>query len=218
MSGTSVYTHITKIPKNSSEFFKEEISKLSLPNPYSYDIYISNISVTVDTTSLWNIRTINTIQSSGFGNLNINPGYYKIETLQTILIDYFTITDNSTTAKVSMNLSKAPCIKKIFFIESDSIEAGTVINKRYDISGGLSVIRVFSDIVKSDHNHNSLVDIPIYVSQGLDNTLTLSNLCIPINTGYNTKYITFWLRNIYNEIIVLNSDLFISWTITCIPK
>ena len=122
MSGTSVYTHITKIPKNSSEFFKEEISKLSLPNPYSYDIYISNISVTVDTTSLWNIRTINTIQSSGFSNLNINPGYYKIETLQTILIDYFTISDNSTTAKVSMNLSKAPCIKKIFFIESDSLK------------------------------------------------------------------------------------------------
>ena len=80
------------------------------------------------------------------------------------------------------------------------------------------MLKSFSDIVKSDHNHNSLVDIPIYVSQGLDNTLTLSNLCIPINTGYNTKYITFWLRNIYNEIIVLNSDLFISWTITCIPK
>ena len=87
----SVYTHITKIPRNQTEYFSETINQLSLPSPYTHDIYISQISVTIDTTSLYNIREVNTI-----GGLTINPGYYKIDTLRSILNGILEISDIST--------------------------------------------------------------------------------------------------------------------------
>lgn len=209
----SVYTHITKIPRNQTEYFSETINQLSLPSPYTHDIYISQISVTIDTTSLYNIREVNTIRG-----LTINPGYYKIDTLRSILNGILEISDISTKVLQTTDFSNAPSIKRIFFIETNIVEANTIINRRYDISGGYSVIRVYSNMVDTNYNRNSLVDIPIYCTIGLDNTLNLTNLAIPINLPYNCKYITFWLRDIYDNPIILNSDVYISFSITCIKK
>lgn len=209
----SVYTHITKIPRNQTDYFSETINQLSLPSNYTHDIFISGLSVTIDTTSLYNIREENNVSG-----IILRPGYYKIDSLRSILEGILEINETHTKILINADFTDAPSIKRIFFIENNIVDSGTIINKRYDISGGFSVLRIYSSMVDTTYNKNSLIDVPIYCSIGLDNTLNLTNLAIPVNIPYNCKYISFWVRDLYDNPVALNSDIFISWTITCLKK
>ena len=79
-----------------------------------------------------------------------------------------------------------------------------------DITGGLNIIKIYSNIVKDYKVTTSLIDVPIYVSMGLDNVLSRNNLGIPIFIPNNTTHLKFYLTDIYDEIITLNQPVYIN--------
>ncbi len=168
---------------------------------------INNIVCSIDTTSLYNIRETNTI-----GDVVIHHGYYPISKLSTLLSNYFTITDSSVTVKQDVDLSQAPSIQKILFHTNNlqRVVKNYTINIAPDESGGLSVIKIFSNIVKDYKVTTSLIDIPIYVSIGLDNVISRNNLNIPCYIPNNTTMIKFYMTDIYDDIISLSQPVYLN--------
>ena len=71
------------IPRD-TKYHKQSIDKIVIDQYNVIETYIDNITVSIDTTSLYNIRETNTIN-----DLVIEPGYYKIDKLTDMLKNYF---------------------------------------------------------------------------------------------------------------------------------
>ncbi len=169
---------------------------------------INNIVCSIDTTSLYNIRETNKIGT----DVIIYPGYYSVSKLSTLLSNYFTITDHSVTALQDVDLSQAPSLQKILFHTNNlqRVVKNYTINIAPDESGGLSVIKIYSNIVKDYKVTTSLIDIPIYVSIGLDNVISRNNLNIPCYIPNNTTMIKFYMTDIYDDIINLSQPVYLN--------
>ena len=61
------------IPRD-TKYHKQKIDKIVIDQSQVIETYIDNITVSIDTTALYNIRETNTIN-----DLIIEPGYYKID-------------------------------------------------------------------------------------------------------------------------------------------
>jgi len=195
---------LVTIPRN-SEIYYQEFDPINIDTGGNQ--VINNIVCSIDTTSLYNIREVNKI-----GDVTINPGYYPISKLSNLLSNYFTITDSSVTTKQSVDLSNAPSLQKILFHSNNiqRVENGYTINISPDESGGLSIIKIYSNIVKDYKVTTSLIDIPIYVSMGLDNVISRNNLNIPCYISNNTTLIKFYMTDIYDDIISLSQPVYLN--------
>ena len=92
-------------------------------------------------------------------------------------------------------------------------------NEPYDITNGLSVIRVYSSINAQTFGLNSpLIDNLIHVSMGLNNMITWDNLSIDVIEQPNLAYIDWMLTDANDKPISLNSNVYISFTISCYAK
>ena len=96
---------------------------------------------------------------------------------------------------------------------------GTVATEPYDITNGMSVIRVYSSINAQTFGLKSpLIDNLIHVSMGLNNMITWDNLSIDVIEQSNLDYIDWVLTDANDNPISLNSNVYISFTISCYTK
>ena len=199
------------IPRD-TKYHKQKIDKIVIDQSNVVETYIDNITVSIDTTSLYNIRETNTIN-----DLVIEPGYYKIDKLTDILKNYFLINDSSVTALQDVDLAFAPCLKKILFHTNDPnfqiVPTGYSINLRPDELAGMSIIKIYTNIVKQTLVNTSLIDVPIYVSIGLDNTIMRNNVHIPVVLNSNQNTIDFYMINLYDEVISLSQPIYVNMSV-----
>ena len=144
----SVINHNTVIPKN-NERYHETFNTVIMPRDLVYKI--TSITCKIDTTSLWNVRSLNVVKVqmlSGFEMVyNVGPGYYSITELCRAIADSIQVDDvnraylNSDVA-TAVDLSGAPDYTSILKLEG-VVEAGMVATEHYDITNGMSVIRVY---------------------------------------------------------------------------
>ena len=194
------------IPRN-TEVHYQEIENSNMDVSANSNQIVDNIVVSIDTTSLYNIRETNTI-----GDVVLKAGYYPLSKLKTLLAAYFTISDTNVTALQNVDLSKARCVTRILFHSNDlvSVEKDYVSNIAPDITGGLSMIKIYSNIVKDYKISTSLIDVPIYVSMGLDNVISRNNLNIPVYIPNNTNLLKFYMTDIYDNLIQLSQPVYIN--------
>jgi len=210
------YSILCNIPRD-TQFHNQEIDQFSIDLTNVTEQYISNITCSIDTTSLYNIRETNIIYTPNTTTelIKLEPGYYNESNLRTYLSNVFTITDSAVTCIQDADISHAKCLKKILYHTINSNDYNIIHQSDYydcaaDYTAGLSIIKVYSNIVKEVVANTSLIDIPIYVSNGLDNIITRNNLYIPINITANTRTIELHLENVYNEVISLNQPTYIN--------
>ena len=199
------------IPRD-TKYHKQSIDKIVIDQSNVVETYIDNITVSIDTTALYNIRDTNTIN-----DLVIEPGYYKIDKLTDLLKNYFLINDSSVTALQDVNLQFAPCLKKILFHTNDPnfqiVPTGYSINLAPDELAGMSIIKIYTNIVKQTLVNTSLIDVPIYVNIGLDNTIMRNGVHIPVCLNSNQNTIDFYMTNLYDEVIDLSQPVYVNMSI-----
>ena len=221
MKPKSIINHNTVIPKNTSRY-REEFDMISLPKANQYKI--TSITCKIDTTSLWNIRTDNTFKMVNNSNQTmtyiITPGYYSIDNLyqtlsHTIEIDPVTLKAFVSDSCKSIDLTYAPDIARIYHFEQKIYSSGSKSSEPYDISNGQNVIRIYSSIMNQTFGiKSSLIDNLIHVSIGLNNIITLDNLSIDVTKQSNLDYIEWNITDMYGNEISLNSNVYISFTIS----
>ena len=72
------------------------------------------------------------------------------------------------------------------------------------------MIKIYSTILKDYKVSTSLIDIPIYVSMGLDNVISRNNLNIPVYISNNTTMMKFYMTDIYDDLISLSQPVYIN--------
>ena len=221
----SVINHNTIIPKNNARY-RESFNTVIMPRDNVYKI--TSITCKIDTTSLWNIRSTNVVKvvdKQGHEMIyNVNGGYYTISELCNAVAGSIAINDNNLAYVVdsvadSVDLTDASDIASIFRLDQRLHAMGAIASEPFDITNGQSVIRVYSSINAQTFGLNSpLIDNLIHVSMGLNNMITWDNLSIDVIEQSNWDYIDWMLTDANNNPISLNSNVYISFTISCYPK
>ena len=218
----SVINHNTVIPKN-NERYHETFNTVIMPRDLVYKI--TSITCKIDTTSLWNIRAMNVVKVqmlSGYEMVyNVGPGYYSITELCRAIADSIQVDDvnraylNSDVA-TAVDLSGAPDYTNILKLEGVVGGSNVAASEPYDITNGMSVIRVYSSINAQTFGLKSpLIDNLIHVSMGLNNMITWDDLAIDVIEQSNLDYIDWILTDANDRPISLNSNVYISFTISC---
>ena len=134
-----------------------------------------------------------------------------------IFKSYFLITDDSVTVLQDVSLEYAPSLKKMLFHTNDKnfvlVPQGYTINIGPDDSAGLSMIKIYSNIIKQHQVNTSLIDVPIYTSIGLDNVVMRNGLHIPCVLNSNQRVIEFYMTDIYDDVIELSQPVYINLSI-----
>ena len=221
----SVINHNTIIPKNNARY-RESFNTVIMPRDNVYKI--TSITCKIDTTSLWNVRTTNMVKivdKQGHEMIyNVNGGYYTISELCNAVAGSIAINDKNLAYVVdsvaeSVDLTDASDIASIFRLDQKVHGTGTIASEPFDITNGQSVIRVYSSINAQTFGLNSpLIDNLIHVSMGLNNMITWDNLSIDVIEQSNWDYIDWMLTDANNNPISLNSNVYISFTISCYSK
>ena len=221
----SVINHNTIIPKNNARY-RESFNTVIMTRDNVYKI--TSITCKIDTTSLWNVRTTNMVKvvdNRGIEMIyNVNGGYYTISELCNAVAGSITINASNLAYVVdsvaqSIDLTNAPDIASIFRLDQQVLTPGAIANEPYDITNGMSVIRVYSSINAQTFGLKSpLIDNLIHVSMGLNNMTTWDNLSIDVIEQSNWDYIDWMLTDANDNPISLNSNVYISFTISCYPK
>ena len=221
----SVINHNTIIPKNNARY-RESFNTVIMPRDNVYKI--TSITCKIDTTSLWNIRSTNVVKivdKQGHDMIyNVNGGYYTISELCNAVAGSIAINDKNLAYVVdsvadSVDLTDASDIASIFRLDQKLHTGDSVSAEPFDITNGQSVIRVYSSINAQTFGLNSpLIDNLIHVSMGLNNMITWDNLSIDVIEQSNWDYIDWMLTDANNNPISLNSNVYISFTISCYPK
>ena len=146
-----VINHNTIIPKNNARYHETFYTVIILrDNVYK----ITSITCKIDTTSLWNILAMNVVKvmnNQGYEmTYNVDAGYYTIDELCNAIAGSIAINDNNQAYMVaenaqSVDLSGASDIANILKLEG-FLTPTTVASEPYDITNGMSVIRVYSSI------------------------------------------------------------------------
>ena len=219
----SVINHNTIIPKNNARY-RESFNTVIMPRDNVYKI--TSITCKIDTTSLWNIRSMNVVKvvnNQGYEMIyNVAAGYYTIDELCNAIADSIAINDDNQAYVVdtveSVDLSGASDIANILRLEG-VLSPPAVATDPYDITNGMSVIRVYSSINAQTFGLKSpLIDNLIHVSMGLNNMISWDNLSIDVIEQSNLDTIDWTLTDANDNPISLNSNVYISFTISCYTK
>ena len=226
MKPVSIINHNTIIPKNSSRY-RESFNTVILPKDNIYKI--TSITCKIDTTSLWNIRKTNIVRVVNNKGQNMTyhvmGGYYTIDDLCNSIAKTINVNEDNlayvTSNCESVDLTDAPDVAKILKMEERlySYDGEVHTNEPYDISNGQGVIRIYSSIMKQTFGiKSSLIDNLIHVSIGLNNIITMDNLNIDVIDQSNLDSIEWLITDMNDNPISLNSNVYVSFTISCYPK
>ena len=220
----SVINHNTIIPKNNARYH-ETFNTVIMPRVNVYKF--TSITSKIDTTSLWNILAMNVVKvmnNQGYEMVyNVGAGYYTIDELCNAIAGSIAINDNNQAYMVaenaqSVDLSGASDIANILKLEG-FLTPITVASEPYNITNSMSVIRVYSSINAQTFGLKSpLIDNLIHVSMGLNNMITWDNLSIDVIEQSNLDSIDWVLTDANDRPISLNSNVYISFTISCDTK
>ncbi len=219
----SIINHNSIIPKNKSRY-RESFNTIVLPKGHTYKI--TSVTCKIDTTSLWNIQKENLVSVINSNNQSIqyviHPGYYTLDELINCLAKTIQVNENNT-AYVNtkqIDLSRSPDVANIFHMKQKIyLKDETGGTAPFDISNGLSVIKIYSSIMQQTFGiKSSLIDNLIHVSTGLNNICSYDNLDINVVDQSNLDYIEWELRDINDNPIKVNSNVYISFTISVYEK
>lgn len=219
----SIINHNSIIPKNKSRY-RESFNTIVLPKGHTYKI--TSVTCKIDTTSLWNIQKENIVSVINSNNQSIqyviHPGYYTLDELINCLAKTIQVNDNNT-AYVNtkqIDLSRSPDVANIFHMKQKIyLKDETGGTAPFDISNGLSVIKIYSSIMQQTFGiKSSLIDNLIHVSTGLNNICSYDNLDINVVNQSNLDYIEWELRDMNDNPIKVNSNVYVSFTISVYEK
>ena len=215
----SVISHQTVIPPNSPDYV-EHFDKIELPNREEYDLRITTVNVSVDTTGLYNITSQNTmiasIGTTSHMEFIVEAGYYTMSSLENIISLINVDEDNYCVFNCQVDFSNANDLRII--LGYDNIICSGKSNRPIDISRGRNVLRVYSSLIKQLLNNESstLVDSFIYTTIGLYNTTTFDNLSIPIDDFSTIDRIHWIIKDRNNELLNIDVPIYISFIISVI--
>lgn len=226
MKPVSIINHNTIIPKNNSRY-RESFNTVILPKDNIYKI--TSITCKIDTTSLWNIRNTNIVRTVNNKGQNMTyhvvGGYYTIDDLCNSIAKTIDVNEDNlayvTSNCESVDLSDAPDVAKILKMEEKlySYDGKVHTSEPYDITNGQGVIRIYSSIMKQTFGiKSSLIDNLIHVSIGLNNIITIDNLNIDVIDQSNLDSIEWLITDMNDNPISLNSNVYVSFTISCYAK
>lgn len=216
MNPISIITHQSIIPANSPEY-TETFNKIELPNRDEFDLKITQVTVSVDTTALYNITSDNKLIASigsSHAQYIVEAGYYTLNTLQEIIPIIEIDENNYCNFSCQVDFTLANDLK-IILGYNNLISSGRS-NRPIDITRGRNVIKVFSSLQKQNINNesSSLVDAFIYQTIGLYNTVTFDNLNIPVD-DYNTiDRIHYVIKDRNDELLYIQTPIYISFIIS----
>lgn len=225
MKPVSIINHNTIIPKNVARY-RESFNTVILPKNNTYKI--TSITCKIDTTSLWNVRQTNVIKivntQDQTVSLTVAGGYFTIENLceatgKCVGINSDNLAYITSNCK-SIDFTDAPDFANMLRLERkkyDYIGTGkAAATEVYDITNGLGVIKIYSSIMKQTFGiKSSFIDNLIHVSIGLNNIITIDNLNIDVIEQSNLDYIEWLVTDMNDNPIALNSNVYVSFTITC---
>ena len=169
------------------------------------------------------MNVVKVVNNQGYEMIyNVAAGYYTIDELCNAIADSIAINDNNQAYVVdtveSVDLSGASDIANILRLEG-VLSPPAVATEPYDITNGMSVIRVYSSINAQTFGLKSpLIDNLIHVSMGLNNMISWDNLSIDVIEQSNLDTIDWTLTDANDNPISLNSNVYISFTISCYTK
>lgn len=221
MRPVSIINHNTVIPKNTGRY-RETFNTVVLPKNNTYKI--TSITCKIDTTSLWNIRQTNVIKmvntQNQTVNLSVTGGYFDIDSLceatgKCVAIDSENLAYITSNCK-SIDFSDAPDFANMFRFERKSYNTGDKATEVYDVTNGLGVVKIYSSIMKQTFGiKSSFIDNLIHVSTGLNNIVSIDNLSIDVIEQSNLDSIEWLITDMNDKPITLNSNVYVSFTITC---
>lgn len=221
MRPVSIINHNTVIPKNTGRY-RETFNTVVLPKNNTYKI--TSITCKIDTTSLWNIRQTNVIKmvntQNQTVNLSVTGGYFDIDSLceatgKCVAIDSENLAYITSNCK-SIDFSDAPDFANMFRFEKKSYNTGDKATEVYDVTNGLGVVKIYSSIMKQTFGiKSSFIDNLIHVSTGLNNIVSIDNLNIDVIEQSNLDSIEWLITDMNDKPITLNSNVYVSFTITC---
>lgn len=221
MRPVSIINHNTVIPKNTGRY-RETFNTVVLPKNNTYKI--TSITCKIDTTSLWNIRQTNVIKmvntQNQTVNLSVTGGYFDIDSLceatgKCVAIDSENLAYITSNCK-SIDFSDAPDFANMFRFERKSYNTGDKATEVYDVTNGLGVVKIYSSIMKQTFGiKSSFIDNLIHVSTGLNNIVSIDNLNIDVIEQSNLDSIEWLITDMNDKPITLNSNVYVSFTITC---
>ena len=216
MNPISIITHQSIIPANSPEY-TETFNKIELPNRDEFDLKITQVTVSIDTTGLYNITSDNKLVAnigSSHSDYIIESGYYSLETLQEMIPIIDIDEHNYNNFSCQVNFENAKDLKVILGYKNNIVSGKA--DYPVDITRGRNVIKVFSSLMKQSVNNesSSLVDAFIYQTIGLYNTITFDNLSIPVD-DYNTiDRIHYVIKDRNDELLDIPVPIYISFIIS----
>lgn len=224
MRPVSIINHNTVIPKNTGRY-RETFNTVVLPKNNTYKI--TSITCKIDTTSLWNIRQTNVIKmvntQNQTVNLSVTGGYFDIDSLceatgKCVAIDSENLAYITSNCK-SIDFTDAPDFANMFRFERKNYNTGDKATEVYDVTNGLGVVKIYSSIMKQTFGiKSSFIDNLIHVSTGLNNIVSIDNLNIDVIEQSNLDSIEWLITDMNDKPITLNSNVYVSFTITCFDK
>ena len=224
MRPVSIINHNTVIPKNTGRY-RETFNTVVLPKNNTYKI--TSITCKIDTTSLWNIRQTNVIKmvntQNQTVNLSVTGGYFDIDSLceatgKCVAIDSENLAYITSNCK-SIDFSDAHDFANMFRFERKSYKTGDKATEVYDVTNGLGVVKIYSSIMKQTFGiKSSFIDNLIHVSTGLNNIVSIDNLSIDVIEQSNLDSIEWLITDMNDKPITLNSNVYVSFTITCFEE
>lgn len=212
----SIISHQSIIPAHNPDF-TETFQKIELPNRDEFDLKITQVTVSVDTTGLYNIVEDNKLIAnigSSHSEYIVEAGYYTLQTLQELIPIIELDEHNYNNFSCQVNFENAKDLKVILGYKNNVVSGRA--DFPIDITRGRNVIKVFSSLMKQPINNeaSTLVDSFIYQTIGLYNTTTFDNLSIPVD-DYNTiDRIHYVIKDRNDELLDIPVPIYISFIIS----
>ena len=212
----SIISHQSIIPPHKPDY-TEQFQKIDLPNKDEYNLKITQVTVSVDTTGLYNITSDNKLVANiGSSNADyiVEAGYYSLQTLQEMIPIIEINEHNYCVFNCQVNFENANDLKIILGYKNNIVSGRG--DYPIDITRGRNVIKIFSSLMKQPINNeaSSLVDAFIYQTIGLYNTVSFDNLSIPVD-DYNTiDRIHYVVKDRNDELLDIQVPIYISFIIS----
>lgn len=212
----SIISHQSIIPPHKPDY-TETFQKIELPNRNEFDLKITQVTVSVDTTGLYNIVSDNKLVvsiGSSHSEYIVEAGYYTLQTLQELIPIIEIDEHNYNNFSCQVNFENAKDLKVILGYKNN-IASGRS-DYPVDITRGRNVIKVFSSLMKQSINNESstLVDAFIYQTIGLYNTVTFDNLSIPVDDFSTIDRIHYVIKDRNDKLLDIPVPIYISFIIS----
>ena len=212
----SIISHQSIIPAHQPDF-TETFNKIELPNRDEFDLKITQVTVSIDTTGLYNITSDNKLIAnigSSHNDYIVEAGYYSLETLQEMIPIIEIDEHNYNNFSCQVNFENAKDLKIILGYKNNIVSGKA--DYPIDITRGRNVIKVFSSLMKQAINNeaSTLVDAFIYQTIGLYNTITFDNLSIPVADFSTIDRIHYVIKDRNDELLDIPVPIYISFIIS----